>query len=299
LKTENTPGQYVGPGKHRQYLVAKSWTHCFVGSRETNVRWVLEIGVGVIAGQVMKAGHCRNMHRSEIQDIQAEIDDNDIVKNYATEHAGDVLLIHELPEWARDQEQVSVEAALLLMADGDLVHTFTIALGFQGCNIDRDDLEARIATAGIAWVSQKCGLKHDLMIVDQGSELFIECDPGRIADRRVAMRLGENWPEKHATRTVSQQQSELASTTLRQLWSHQRARNEFCSVLTLRMSDCAETLVGWIVARSSTALRASHPFTKETAGWVIQRERSFDDSNRHRRQLKVSPESQVIEEFAT
>lgn len=297
-KIEIGKGPHVPSGEKRKYLVAENWGHCFVGSKESTVRWVLEIGVGVIAGQVLNGGRWHDMHRSEIADMQEEIDDNNIVEMYATEHSGEIVLTEELPDWARPAKDhfVSVTGALLLMADGERVHTFTIMGGFHGCDIDRADLEARIVKAGGACISDRCGMKHELMILDQGRELFIECDRGRLQECRDGLRAGLNWPETQESRTVSTEQAALATKTLRQFWAQQRSRKELGTVLTLRLSNSGNTLVGWMVARTSTALRASHPFTRETMGWTIERERAFDDTSRHRRHLKVSPESQLAQE---
>lgn len=186
----------------KKYLLAENWGHCFVGSKESTVRWLLEIGVGVIAGQVLNGNRWEDMHRAEIADMQEEIDDNMIVDMWATEFEGEIVMVTDIPDWARDRE-----------------------------------------TAGIV----------------------------------------------HAAR------SKLASDTLRQLWAQQRSRGTFGTVLTLRLSNAERTLVDWVVARTSEPLRKKNGFTQTQMGWVIERERAFDDEARLRMNFAVSPESLVTE----
>lgn len=202
-------GQYLPEGAKPKYLVAEHWGHCFVGSKESTVRWVLEIGIGVICGQVLHGSRWEDMHRSEIADMQEEIDDNSIVENWTSEHEGSIEMVSELPAWASGN------------------------------------------------------------------------DPAEI---------------QQDTRSVHPDQVAVAERTLRSLWNHQRARKQFDTVLTLRLSNPAATLVGWVVARNEEVLRRSHPFTQECAGWNIQRERAFDDTRRHVRNLPISPESEPLEQ---
>ena len=79
------------------YLLAENWGHCFVGSKESTVRWLLEIGVGVIAGQVLNGNRWEDMHRAEIADMQEEIDDNMIVDMWATEFEGEIVMVTDIP----------------------------------------------------------------------------------------------------------------------------------------------------------------------------------------------------------
>ncbi|MBK6616458.1 hypothetical protein [Ottowia sp.] len=88
----------------KKYLLAETWSHCFVGSKESTVRWLLEIGVGVIAGQVLNGNRWEDMHRAEIADMQEEIDDNMIVDVWATEFEGEIVMVTDIPDWARDRE---------------------------------------------------------------------------------------------------------------------------------------------------------------------------------------------------
>lgn len=202
--TVEVKGHDVPSWMKKKYLVAEEWGHCFVGSKESTVRWVLEIGVGVIAGQVLNRGKWEDMHRSEIADMQEEIDDNSIVDVWQADFGDSITMVIELPDWA----------------------------------------------------------KPDAAVV-----------------------------QERDARTIPQDQVDVAERTLRSLWAHQRSRKAFDTVLTLRLSDAAKTLVGWAVTRNEDVLRRSHPFTRETMGWSIQRERAHDDSRRHVRKLPVSPES--------
>lgn len=201
-------GQYLPAGTQPKYLVAEHWGHCFVGSKESTVRWVLEIGVGVIAGQVRRGSRWDDMHRSEIVDIQEEIDDNSVVEHWQTEHEGSIVMTTELPEWATRNSVPPV-----------------------------DDY-----------------------------------------------------------RSVLPVQAEAARKTMRRFWEYQRRRGKFDTVLTLRMSDPGGTLIGWVVARDPAVLRRTYPFTQETFGWDIRRERAHDDNRRHVRNLPISPESQPVTE---
>ena len=194
MQKEKSQGVAIGVGKQRQYLVAASWGHCFVGSKESIVRWVLEIGAGVVAGQVLNAGRWHDMHKSEIDDVQEEIDDNSIVENYGTEHDGQIVLVEKLPFWAQQptSDFVSVDDALRLIATGSRVHTFTVMMGRHGCDIDRSELQARIVQAGGAMLSERCGLGHELMIEHEGEEIFIECDAKSLASHRE--QIDGVWP---------------------------------------------------------------------------------------------------------
>jgi hypothetical protein len=180
--------------KRKQYLVAAHWVHCFVGSKESTTRWAYEIGVGVVAGQVLNAGRWQDMHHSELKDVQESIDQNDIVETYASEYSSEIVLTGELPFWGEQHdERVPVDVALLLMSKGDRVHTFTIMICRHGCDIDRNELEERIAQAGGAVLSDKCGLGHDLMIREDGRELFIACEEGSVEAFRKARAEGVPW----------------------------------------------------------------------------------------------------------
>lgn len=92
----------------KKYLLAENWGHCFVGSKESTVRWLLEIGVGVIAGQVRNGNRWEDMHRAEIADMQEEIDDNMIVDVWATEFEGEIVMVTDIPDWARDRETAGI-----------------------------------------------------------------------------------------------------------------------------------------------------------------------------------------------
>lgn len=207
--SEEAKGQYMPSWSKKQYLVAEDWGHYFVGWNESTVRWVLEIGVGVIAGQVLNGARWEDMRRSEIVDMQQEIDDNSVVEDWQTEYGGVIEMVTELPAWACGKQEVAIQ---------------------------------------------------------------------------------------HDHRSVQPDQVARAERTLRSLWDYQRAHKQFDTVLTLRFSDPAGTLVDWVVARGSQVLRRSHPFTQECFGWSIQRERAFDDTRRHVRNLPISPESEPVEQ---
>lgn len=79
-----------------------------------------------------------------------------------------------------DPIPLEVGAALGLIAPGARVHTFTTGFGLMGCNIDREDLAARVARSKGRWICDYIGLGHELLIDDAGVALFIECDAGQV-----------------------------------------------------------------------------------------------------------------------
>jgi hypothetical protein len=92
-----------------KYLKVESWGHCFVGSKESTVRWVCSIDeLGdptVIAGQCLNGmGKWEEMSRSEMADVQESIVDNDLVSDFLDYG---LEWTEKLPDWAAVTEVVA------------------------------------------------------------------------------------------------------------------------------------------------------------------------------------------------
>lgn len=98
------------PDLSNQYMEAENWVHCFVGSKETNVRWVCSIDgqgdVKVVAGQCSNGrGGWEDMSVSEMRDVQESIIDNNLVEEFSD---FGLQMTSSLPEWALAAEEVAL-----------------------------------------------------------------------------------------------------------------------------------------------------------------------------------------------
>lgn len=98
------------PELAKNYMKADNWGHCFIGSRETIVRWVCSIDdqgdVTVIAGQCSDGrGGWEDMNRSEMKDVEESIIDNNLVDDFP---GYGLEMVSELPDWALAAEDASL-----------------------------------------------------------------------------------------------------------------------------------------------------------------------------------------------
>lgn len=86
------------------YLVCNSWGHIFIGSSESETRWVYRLGSdqeGVIFAQIRGEGvRWTKLDRAAMADLTESINDNGVPENYAADWADEVELALDLPNWA-------------------------------------------------------------------------------------------------------------------------------------------------------------------------------------------------------
>lgn len=79
-------------------MVSDAWMHCFVGSRETLVRWAYDPRADRLVGQANNGGHWETLHPDELADLRAELDDNAVLVSPFAEE--EVQITREWPAWA-------------------------------------------------------------------------------------------------------------------------------------------------------------------------------------------------------
>jgi hypothetical protein len=89
------------PVSTSRVLVSDAWMHCFVGSRETLVRWAYDPRTDHLVSQANNGGHWEPLHPEEQADLRAELVDNEVLTSPFEQE--DVTLSQKWPIWAGER----------------------------------------------------------------------------------------------------------------------------------------------------------------------------------------------------
>lgn len=91
-------GATVEVDPNSRYLVSDGWGHCFVGSKETLLRFVFDRQTdNFVACDAFVGGRWEACHRSERADLRESLEDNNVFEN--PQDSGCVEEVAEVPEW--------------------------------------------------------------------------------------------------------------------------------------------------------------------------------------------------------